>query len=44
MVFGILMLIVDLFIMYEITNIFFYSKNALCKEAVFIDTVNLGRG
>ena len=43
MICGVLMLIVDLLLMYEITNVFFYTKDSLCKEAIFIDTINIGK-
>ena len=42
MICGFLMLIVDLAIIYEMTNVFLYTYETLCKEAIFVDTVNIG--
>ena len=39
---GVLMLITDLLILYEMTNVFFYTNETLCKEAIFVDTINIG--
>ena len=35
-------MIVDLLLLYEITNVFFYVKETLCKESIFVDTINIG--
>ena len=43
LIIAVLMMIVDLLLLYEITNVFFYSKETLCKEAIFADTINIGR-
>lgn len=39
---AILMLLIDLFIIFELINVFYISKQTICKEALFIDAINLG--
>ena len=39
---AILMLVIDLFIIFELINVYFISKQTVCKEALFIDAINLG--
>ena len=39
---GVLMLIVDMLIIYQTINVFFYTSDSICKEAKFIDSINIG--
>ena len=39
---AIIMLVIDLLIVFELVNVFFISKQTICKEAIFTDAINLG--
>ena len=40
---AVFMILVQMSIMFELTNVYFFSKDTLCKEAKFIDIVNIGK-
>ena len=37
------MIILQLLIMFELGNVFFFARDSLCKEAKVIDVINIGR-